>query len=144
MDLMDRRRFLKRIMAQGVSSVETGGFAVSEDIRASQYPIAHHFGSAPDFVLVVADEFTALASDTNAYIANAYCAKANLIASGKNNNGFAAYQFTWLGRDSSRALTEDVAYTKFLKDSTFYVPYYSVGDCLKAGVTYHYIVGKFE
>ena len=31
-----------------------------------------------------------------------------------------------------------------MNDSTFYVPYYNSKETLKAGVTYHYVVGKFE
>lgn len=131
-------------MAQGASSVETGSFVVSTDTYASQYHISHHLGSTPDFVMVVADEIVASASFTVAYIANAYCAKSNFKASNFTATGFAAYLRNRAGMDSWKPDYEAIAYTKFLHDSNFEVPYYASNDCLKAGVTYHYIVGKFE
>ena len=143
MDLMDRRRFLKRIMAQA-SSVETGSFVVSEDTYTSQYHISHHLGSTPDFVMVVADEIVASASFTETYIANAYCAKANFKASNFTATGFSACLRNRPNEDAWQPVYEAVAYTKFLHDSNFEVPYYSSNECLKAGVTYHYVVGKFE
>lgn len=143
MDLMDRRRFLKRIMAQA-SSVETGSFVVSTDTYANQYHISHHLGSTPDFVMVVADEIVASTSFTVAYIANAYCAKANFKASNFSQSGCAVYLRTRPNADNYQLTPEGVAYTKFLHDSNFEVPYYSSSDMLKAGVTYHYVVGKFE
>jgi len=140
---MNRRRFLKHIMAQA-SSVETGSFVVSEDIRAAYYHIAHHLGSTPDFLMVVADEFTASADYPRRYIANGYCAKANLIATNKSLNGFAAYNVSFPNNTTGWMTSEYVNITKFLHDSNFEVPYYNSGDILKAGVTYRYVVGKFE
>lgn len=123
--------------------VEVGIYTPSEDISASRAQIQHSLGVVPDFVLVVADEFTATSDMTVRYIANSYCAKANLVASNKNANGYAAYQTNWNGRDTVWAAYENVDYTKFLKDTYFLVPYYSSGESLKAGVTYHYVVGTF-
>ena len=143
MDLMDRRRFLKRIMAQA-STVEAGSFVVSTDTYASQYHISHHLGSTPDFVMVVADEIVASASFTVTYIANAYCAKSNFKASNFTVSGYAAYLRNRPSTDIWQPSYEAVAYTKFLHDSNFEVPYYSSSEYLKAGVTYHYVVGKFE
>ena len=77
------------------------------------------------------------------YIANAYCAKANLIASNKSTNGFAAYQTNYNWRDTVWMMFENINYTKFLDEGYFLIPYYSSGDQLKAGITYHYVVGKF-
>lgn len=143
MDLMDRRRFLKRIMAQA-SSVETGSFVVSEDTTAPKYHISHHLGSAPDFVIVSADEIIASTDYTNGYITNSFCTKSNIIATNKSTNGFAAYLRTNPNNTACWSAYEYVNYTKFLHDNNFEVPYYNSGEMLKAGVTYHYVVGKFE
>lgn len=78
------------------------------------------------------------------YIANAYCAKSNLIASNKLSNGFAAYHCNWGSRDIVWSAYEDVNYTKFLNSNYFLIPYYNSSDSLKAGITYHYVVGKFD
>lgn len=123
--------------------VEVGTYTPTEDIAASQEQIQHSLGVVPDFVLVVAEAFTATADMTVRYIANSYCAKANLVASNKNANGYAAYQTNWNGRDTVLNVSENINYTKFLTDTYFLVPYYSTGDSLKAGVTYHYVVGTF-
>jgi len=80
---------------------------------------------------------------TARYVANAYCAKANLVASNKNASGYAAYQTNFAGRDTVWNVYENVNYTKFLTDTYFLIPYYSTADSLKAGVTYHYVVGTF-
>lgn len=124
--------------------VEMGQFTPSEDVYASQTQIPHNLGVVPDFVMVVADEFVATADMTVKYIANAYCAKANLIASNKSANGFGAYQSNFIGRDTVWAITEAINYTKFLHDGYFLIPYYSSSDTLKAGITYRYVIGKFE
>lgn len=124
--------------------VEVGTYTPSEDVCASQTQIPHNLGVVPDFVMVMADEFAATADMTVRYIANACCAKANLIASNKSANGFAAYQSNFAGRDTQISQAEIVNYTKFLYDGYFYIPYYSSSDKLKAGITYHYVIGKFE
>ena len=124
--------------------VYVGTYTPSEDIVASKAQIQHSLGVVPDFVLVVADEFAATTDMAVRYIANAYCAKANLTASNKSADGFAAYQTNWNGRDTSWQAFEMINYTKFLKSSYFLVPYYSTNDTLKAGITYRYVVGKFD
>lgn len=124
--------------------VEMGTYTPSEDVKASAVQIPHSLGVVPDFVMVVADEFTASADMTVRYIANAYCAKANLIASNKTTNGFAAYQTSLDGSDRQWENHENINYTKFLYDRYFLVPYYSTNHVLKSGVTYHYVVGKLE
>ena len=123
--------------------VETGTYTPSADIYASQAQIPHNLGVVPDFVMVMADEFTATTDMTVRYIANSYCAKANLVASNKNANGYAAYQSNFTGRDTAWSAYELINYTKFLTDTYFLVPYYSSNDLLKAGLTYHYVVGTF-
>ena len=124
--------------------VEIGTYTPSADIYASQAQIPHNLGVVPDFVMVVADTFTATADMATRYIANGYCAKANLIASNNNADGYGAYQTNFPGRDTAWATSESINYTKFLHSSYFLVPYYSSSDTLKAGITYHYVVGKFE
>ncbi len=124
--------------------VETGTYTPESDIVASQAQIPHNLGVVPDFVLVVADTFTATADMTARYIANAYCAKANMIASNKSADGFAAYQTNFVGRDTVWQTYEMINYTKFLNSSYFLVPYYTSSDTLKAGITYRYVVGKFD
>lgn len=124
--------------------VEIGTYTPDIDVAANSLHIPHSLGVVPDFVMVVANEFAATADMTVRYIANVYCAKANLIASNKTANGFAAYQMSWNGRDMQWSTFETVNYAKFLHDNYFIVPYYSSSDSLKAGITYHYVVGKFE
>jgi len=124
--------------------IETGTYTPSEDVYASQAQIPHSLGVVPDFVMVIADEFAATTDMTVRYIANAYCAKANLIASNKSANGFAAYNTNLVGRDTHMMATENINYTKFLHENYFLIPYYSTNYSLKAGITYHYVVGKFE
>lgn len=132
-------------MAMATASlVETGSFVVPADTAASQYHISHHLGSTPDFVMVIADEIVAATSMSVRYIANSYCAKSNFKASNYTSTGFAAYLESRPNADTSIVFNEAIAYTKFLHDGNFEVPYYSSSDCLKAGVTYHYVVGKFE
>ena len=124
--------------------VEFGTYTPSADVYASQAQIPHGLGVTPDFVMVVADAITASADITVRYIANAYCAKANLIASNKSANGFAAYNTNFVARDTQQMVSENINYTKFLYENYFLVPYYNSTDYLKAGITYHYVVGKFE
>lgn len=131
-------------MARGASTVEVGSFTLQADTVAKDYHISHSLGSTPDFVMVVADEFTASADYTVGYIANAYCAKANLIATNKNANGLAAYQQNYQNNTTQWSTAEVINYTKFLHESNFEVPYYNSQNALKAGVTYHYVVGKFN
>lgn len=123
--------------------VEVGTYTPSEDIIASRAQIQHSLGVVPDFVVVMADTFTATSDMAVRYIANSYCSKANLVASNKNANGYAAYQCNYIGRDTMWNIYEIINYTKFLTDTYFLVPYYSSSDLLKAGVTYHYVVGTF-
>ena len=138
-----RRRILMQIGGKE-KMVEIGTYTPDIDVAANSLHIPHILGVVPDFVMVIADEFAATTDMTVRYIANAYCAKANLIASNKTTNGFAAYQASWNDRDMQWSTVEAVNYTKFLYEDYFIVPYYSSIDFLKAGITYHYVVGKFE
>ena len=124
--------------------VEVGTYTPSEDVRASVTQISHSLGVVPDFVIVMADTFTATADMTVAYIANASCSKSNFVASNKSRTGFGVYLSNWTGRDTQRVYYEDVDYTKFLHDTYFNVPYYNGNDRLKSGITYHYVVGTYN
>lgn len=124
--------------------VETGTYTPETDENASGIHISHSLGVVPDFVLVIADAFQAIASDANKYIANSSCAKTNLIASNVSKTGFAVYMTNFNGMDTSWQTFEYVDHTKFLHESSFEVPYYSSSDKLKAGITYHYVIGSFE
>lgn len=125
----------------GNVNVEFGTYTPTEDVFASQTHIVHSLGKVPDFIVVVADTFTASSDMTVRYISNAYCAKSNLVASNKNANGYSAYQGNWHTRDMAWMSYENIDYTKFLHANTFEVPYYSSSDKLKTGITYRYVIG---
>lgn len=132
-------------MAMGnVHKVEFGTYTPSEDVFASQTQITHSLRVIPNFIIVVADEIVASTDLAVHYISNAYCAISNLVASNKISTGFAAYEGNYQSRDTVQQALEQTDYTKFLNANTFKVPYYSTSDMLKAGVTYHYIIGVIE
>lgn len=128
----------------GSNNVEFGTYTPASDVFASQVHIPHNLGKTPDFIIVIADEFTASADMSSRYISNAYCAKSNLIASNKTVTGFASYQSNWNTRDIAWMSYEQINYTKFLHANTFEIPYYSSSDSLKAGITYNYVIGCVE
>lgn len=144
MDMMSLRFRMMSMMGGNAKMIETGTYTPSSDVTAISTHIAHSLGVVPDFVLVIADAFTASADMSVKYIANSYCAKSNFSSSNKSKNGFAAYLANWNGRDTSFQTDEDIDYTKFLHQNNFEVPYYNSNDCLKSGITYHYIIGTFS
>lgn len=128
----------------GSHNIEFGTYTPTTDENASGVHIPHNLGATPNFIVVVADEFTVTADMSQKYIANAYCAVSNLIASNKNSNGFATYLENFNGRDSNWSTFENINYTKFSHSDSFEVPYYNSNDMLKGGITYHYVIGCIE
>lgn len=124
--------------------VEMGTYTPSEDVYASQTQIPHSLGVVPDFVVVMADEFTVTDDMTLRYISNSSCTRLNLIATNISYSGFNSYITNWPGRTTNWATVENTNYTRFLKESYFIIPFYSADDALKSGITYHYVVGTFE
>ena len=127
-----------------MKKVELGTYTPTEDEFSSRVHIAHGLGATPDFVIAIADEIVASTDMTTRYLSVGYCGISNLVASNKNASGFAAYQGNYQGRDAPFQATENINYEKFLHVDTFEIPYYSSSDTLKAGVTYHYVVGILE
>ena len=128
----------------GTANVESGSFVLQSDIAANTYAIAHSLGEIPDFVAVMASEFEALAEYTKNYVSLSFASKINLISPQTQNTGYGIYLRNWNGRNQLLMSYESIAYTKFMGASTFYVPYYSAADFIKAGVTYYYVVGKYS
>lgn len=124
--------------------VEVGTYTPSEDVRAMNAQISHSLGVVPDFVIVMADTFTATTDMTVKYIANASCSKSNFVTSNKSHTGFASYLANWNGRDIFWSTYEDIDYTKFMNNTYFNVPYYATTDMLKSGITYHYVIGTYN
>ena len=123
--------------------VETGSFTPETDVSAKDTPIQHSLGVTPEFIIVMADEFTALTSMTVRYIANCYFSKTNFKASNVTGSYFAWYLTNWNTRDTLWASHEQLPTAKFANDSTFFVPYYNANDKLKAGIAYHYVIGTY-
>lgn len=123
--------------------VETGSFTPDTDVNAKDNPIQHSLGVVPEFIIVMADEFAALTSMTERYIANCYFSKTNIKASNVTGSYFAWYATNWHTRDTLWNTYEQLSTAKFANDSTFVVPYYQTIDKLKAGITYHYVIGTY-
>ena len=124
--------------------LESGEYTPTETVAASITHIPHNLGVVPDFILVISDEVIATSDMTERYITNSYCGKTNLIISNSSTNGFCAYQTNWPQSDKSWQSPERINYTKFLHENNFEIPYYNSGDKLKGGITYHYVLGKFN
>ena len=124
--------------------VELGTYTPTEDIFAKDVHIPHGLGAIPTFVVVMADEFTATTDLSVTYISNAFCSKSTLKASNTATTGIAFYRGNFNGRDTTWQTFENVNYEKFLHADTFEVPHYNVNNSLKAGITYHYVVGIID
>ena len=127
----------------GSANVEAGSFVLQSDTVANTYAIAHSLGEIPDFVAVMASEFEALVEYDKSYVSLSFASKINLVSPQTTNTGYGIYARNWSGRNQLQFHYESIAYTKFMGASTFYVPYYSANDFLKAGATYYYVVGKY-
>lgn len=127
-----------------IKNVEFGAYTPTDDIYAKDVHISHGLGATPNFVVVMADEFTATTDMTQRYISNSFCSKTTLKASNTNATGVGYYKTNYIGRDTTWQTFENINYEKFLHAATFEVPYYSSTDSLKAGVTYRYVIGVLE
>lgn len=130
--------------AMAKAKVEAGTYTPETDEYASQVSIAHGLGAIPDFVIVMSDAFTAEQSYTVNYIGNSYCSKTNLSASNLSFSGVGYYLKSKMNDTTIIQSYEQVAHTKFLSIDSFKIPYYYSADKLKAGVTYHYLVGIYS
>lgn len=145
MDMMELRFRMMAMMGGGkIMKVETGTYTPSEDEYSAYVNIPHSLGEVPDFVIAMAESFSADISITIRYIANAYCSKSNLVAVNKSRTGFAACLYNRPYYDLFVTTTEDIDYTKFCYIDHFRIPFYSSSDMLKSGITYHWLVGKYE
>ena len=127
-----------------MKKVELGTYTPTEDVVARNLHIPHGLGAIPNFVVVMADEFVATTDTTVRYISNAFCSKSTLKASNATTTGVGFYKMNWNGKDTAWQSYEGINYEKFLHADTFEVPYYNSDDTLKAGITYHYVVGIID
>lgn len=127
-----------------MKKVEFGTYTPTEDVKAKNLHITHGLGVIPNFVVVMADEFTATTDTTKRYISNGFCSKTTLKVSNTNATGTGYYKMTFPARDTAWQMYENVNYEKFLHADTFEVPYYNSDDTLKAGITYHYVIGIID
>lgn len=144
MDLMQRRRQLMGMIGGKAKLTDAGTYTPSVDTGVSTVWIPHSLGVAPDFIIVMADEFEALEEYTIGYVSIGVFTKFNTITSATTQKGAFYGTTNWQGRTTMLNQNEFVATDKFCNANTFRVPFYNAGAMLKAGVTYHWVVGTYE
>lgn len=122
------------------SKIETGTFTVSEDIAGYNYQISNPLGVEPDFVLVQAIDLEVVDTYTVQYALIGFITKK--VGEG-SNNARVMYTRTTIGSTNLQDQRENRSATLFLNSDWFKVPVYNASTYLKAGVTYHYVIGKY-
>ena len=124
--------------------LESGTYTPQEDVAAIDINIPHSLGVVPDFIVVMADEFTATSDLTKNYIGTAFFIKKSINRDATPQEGIS---FDLTNNPNNTSYTPRYwSYTMsaFCTDTIFKIPRYNSGWMLKAGITYHYVIGKFK
>lgn len=125
--------------------IEKGTYTPNEDIDVGNITILHSLGVIPEFISVYADKIKPKAGWRDSYLINSYVSimKTNFENTFGNCCHFSAA--TCPGRKVvSYGTFFDDDISKFADSTKFRIPFYMAHYKLKAGVTYHYVVGVYE
>ena len=128
----------------GAVICECGTYTPTEDTVYEKVKIPHGLGVRPDFIIAYADGIEALATYTNTekYICWFSYGKIN-ITNPTTNPYHATYVRTRPGYNASITQSENIL-QKFVNESWFMIGGYQSDDKLKGGVTYRYVIGKYQ
>lgn len=121
--------------------IEKGSITFAEDVDAGRN-IPHSLGVEPNFVVVIADEFEHNPDSTNRYCICGALAKHKYKITDPNVTILGGYLSVANSQDSLAQTWRE--FDSKLTATNFYFPTYNGSYKLKAGVTYHYIVGVVE
>ena len=126
-----------------IAKIEIGEYTPLTDVVASETQIQHSLGIVPDFILYYCNEFTTSDQYIDTYIMSGFCTKTN-FTNNENVTGTGCIFKSNPGKISLAysPITNDPS--SFSTSSVFYLCYKLTTDKLKAGITYHYILGKFK
>ena len=130
-------------MASGNVFCTRGTYTPDSDIGVINAWIQHGLGVLPDFIVAYAEDVSVSAADNVVYvfegIATIIDCQSPQITKPVMYHGIR----TRPGSEQVTINYENQTIERFMTSEAFRIPFYSTGDLLKGGVTYHWVVGKY-
>lgn len=152
MDMMNIRRHMMGVIAGMAGSqrciCECGSFTPETDMAygSNDAKIPHSLGVKPDFIIAYADGIHALSSYTNSekYICWFAYGKINVYNGDSQTNPYQAFYVRTRPRYNATINQSENIALKFVNDTWFRIGGYQSDDMLKGGITYRYVIGKYQ
>ena len=131
-------------MASGNVFCVRGTYTPDSDVASNNIQIQHGLGIQPDFVVAYAEDIAVSSADNVVYIFEGVAAIIDCTSPQTTKPVMGHFVRTRQLYEQVFVQYENVARDKFMTSEWIKIPFYSTGDLLKAGITYHWVAGKYN